>query len=86
MSKIVWLTYYILLVLYKISLPAFLFLVALNVFSFSNSDNNKRLFWYILRDYIGGTRWAFYSYFTATKVYLLVSVFILSGCDCVLSN
>ena len=47
MSEIVWLTYYILLlVLYKISSLAFLFLVSLNVFTLSNNNNNNnnRLF------------------------------------------
>ena len=44
-SKIIWLTYYILLsVLYKISLPAFIFLVALNISTLSNNNNNITLF------------------------------------------
>ena len=41
MSEIVWLTYCILLlVLYEIGSPAFLFPVALNVSILNNNDNN----------------------------------------------
>jgi len=44
-SKIVWLTYYTLLsVLYEIGLPAFIFLVALNVSTLSDNNDDITLF------------------------------------------
>ena len=45
MSKIIWLTYCILLlVLHEIGLPAFLSLVALNSSTLSDNNNDNRLF------------------------------------------